>query len=101
MLQNTPSISSCFWVLALLFQMFFFANQSYTLFSLYMNSSQLLLAIEALGLLMYLLVTDHNPKLATPIFEVILPLLHYQLSSPGLSVPRLVYLMRCIHSATQ
>lgn len=53
-----------------------------------MNPSQLLVAVEALGLLVYqyLLVIYYNPTLATPIFEAILLLLHYQLSSPGLSV---------------
>lgn len=53
-----------------------------------MNPSQRLVAVEALGLLVYqyLLVIYYNAELATPIFEAILLLLHYQLSSPGLSV---------------
>ena len=52
-----------------------------------MNPSQRLVAVEALGLLVYqyLLVIYYNAELATPIFEAILLLLHYQLSSPGLS----------------
>ena len=59
-----------------------------------MNACQLLVAVEALRLLMYqyLLMNFYNPKLATPIFEAILLLIHYQLSSPGLNVSDLFLL---------
>lgn len=68
--------------------MFIFVNRVLHVFKVCMNPSQLLVAVEALGLLVYqyLLVIYYNPKLATPIFEAILLLHHYQLSSPGLSV---------------
>lgn len=78
--------------------MFIFVNRVLHVFKVCMNPSQLLVAVEALGLLVYqyLLVIYYNPKLATPIFEAILLLHHYQLSSPGLQCFRLIVVC-CIH----
>lgn len=86
----TPSISSYIWTLALLF-FFFFPNQSYSLVKLHMNLSQLLVAIEALRLLMHFLVTYYNPKLATLIFEAMLLLPCCQVLFPGFSCSQLCF----------